>query len=110
MPRKPQQKTIEDAFLGLSVKDAEALLTKYNEKHKKKIRVKKPSTSEMEAKILNAYSPFMCIQCGSTHIVKNGQTPGTRLQKYRCNDCGRSFNILSDTFMDKSTISWDVWV
>ena len=110
MPRKPQRKTIEDAFLGLSVKEAEALLTKYNEKHKKKIRVKAPSTSEMEAKILNAYSPFVCIQCGSTHIVKNGQTPGTKLQKYRCKECGRSFNILSDTFMDKSTIPWDVWV
>lgn len=37
----------------------------------------------------------MCPHCHSMHVVRNGFADG--LQRYRCRDCGRSFNALTGT-------------
>ncbi len=36
-----------------------------------------------------------CPKCGTTHIVKDGLYRGR--QKYKCKDCGKKFNSLTDT-------------
>lgn len=37
----------------------------------------------------------MCAHCHSLHIVRNGQAGG--LQRYKCHECGRTFNALTGT-------------
>ena len=44
-----------------------------------------------------------CRHCGSDNFIKNGVQSG--MQRYKCKDCGKTFNILSETpvkgFRDK---------
>lgn len=40
-----------------------------------------------------------CPHCGSHHRVRNGSANG--LQRYRCKDCGRTFNALTGTSLAK---------
>lgn len=37
----------------------------------------------------------MCAHCHSWHVVRNGQARG--LQRYKCRDCGKTFNALTGT-------------
>lgn len=37
----------------------------------------------------------MCAHCRSWHVVRNGQARG--LQRYKCRDCGKTFNALTGT-------------
>lgn len=37
----------------------------------------------------------ICPHCGGMHVVRNGTARG--LQRYRCRDCGRTFNALTGT-------------
>jgi transposase-like protein len=37
----------------------------------------------------------MCAHCHSWHVVRNGQARG--LQRYKCRDCGKTFNVLTGT-------------
>lgn len=39
--------------------------------------------------------PAQCPKCGCTRMVRNGQADG--LQRFKCRDCGATFNILSGT-------------
>jgi transposase-like protein len=48
-----------------------------------------------------------CIHCGSDHIVHNGIYRDR--QRYKCNDCKKSFNTLSDTPLAR-TRHIDKWV
>ena len=50
----------------------------------------------------------ICPQCGSTNIRKNGKRG--KIQRYQCRECGTHLTALTNTILDKSKYSWDVWV
>ena len=50
-----------------------------------------------------------CPVCGSTNHVKTGKNK-LGLTYYKCKDCGRRFNILSDTPLEKTPYKWNIWV
>ena len=52
--------------------------------------------AEHAAKAVEEARPMVCcLHCGSESITKNGSNRG--LQRYRCKDCGRSFNAATKT-------------
>lgn len=36
-----------------------------------------------------------CVHCGSTSVKRNGKYYSR--QRYQCNDCGKSFNVMTNT-------------
>ena len=50
-----------------------------------------------------------CPYCDSSIKVQYGLTK-SGIQKFKCGDCGKTFTRFSETFLKKSTFSWDVWV
>ena len=48
-----------------------------------------------------------CPYCKSERVKKNGTTTrnGVQLQRYKCNDCGRTFTILTGTIFEKRKLS-----
>lgn len=52
--------------------------------------------------------PLYCDECGSLHIVKNGKTP-TKVQKYRCVDCGRNYSDTHKSISSSSKKPYHVW-
>lgn len=53
------------------------------------------------------YAPA-CPECGSHRIKKNGKR--RNIQRYSCLDCGHRFSSFSNTLLEKTNYSWDVWV
>lgn len=50
----------------------------------------------------------VCPHCGKTHIVRNGhRTDGT--QRYRCNDCKKSFVITANSIVSGTHKEFKVW-
>lgn len=50
-----------------------------------------------------------CPGCGSVAVVQNG-TNDAGIQRFRCQDCGKSFTRFTDTLLEKSRFPWEVWV
>lgn len=50
-----------------------------------------------------------CPNCQSEKINKDGKNR-IGLTLFRCKECGRKFNILSHTPLEKTTYDWTVWV
>ena len=77
-------------------------LNNYDYKHQK--------LSELdEATFLNTIKVEGCKYCGSIDIKKFGFT-GVGVQRYKCKDCGKTFNVLTNTIFDNHKISIFDWV
>ncbi len=62
-----------------------------------------------ESDLLNTYTPKVCPYCGSISFKKNGIYK-TGLQKYRCKQCNRNFNILTGTLFEDHKIPITEWI
>ena len=51
----------------------------------------------------------VCPKCGSTIIVKAGEKENG-IQRLKCTDCGHRFTYFTNTFLEKTKYSWDVWI
>lgn len=87
----PSQKFIRDRYLR-----------SYEQKH--------PQIGKSdEARFLNTFLISACKYCGSTNIKRNGYTRNG-MQRYKCLDCGRTFNVLTGTLFDDHKISISEWI
>ncbi len=51
----------------------------------------------------------LCPECGyDKHYTKGKNAQGLTI--YKCKNCGKQFNVLSGTPLEKSPYSWNVWV
>ena len=50
-----------------------------------------------------------CPACGSTVVVHNGLTDAG-IQRFRCQECKKSFTRFTGTLLEKSKFPWEVWV
>lgn len=74
----------------------------YNHRH--------PKLDDMnEAQFLNSYKVKECRYCGSDNIKRNGYSDNG-IQRYKCNDCGKRFNILTNTIFDNHKLSISEWM
>lgn len=65
------------------------------------------STSEQRLAALGINSA--CPNCGSIAVVHNGVN-NAGIQRFRCQDCGKSFTRFTGTLLEKSRFPWEVWV
>lgn len=77
-------------------------LDAYNRKH--------PKLSETnEADFINSFDVKICKYCGSINFKKAGYT-SNGIQRYKCKDCDKTFNILTNTLFDNHKISILEWI
>lgn len=50
-----------------------------------------------------------CPGCGSVAVAHNGLNTGG-VQRFLCQDCGKSFTRFTGTLLEKSRFPWEVWV
>lgn len=75
---------------------------RYEERHPRPERVE-------ESTLLNSYKPESCPHCGSSDFIKYGYDRNGHI-RYRCNECGRTFNILTGTLFQDHKISITEWI
>lgn len=66
-------------------------------------------SSEDEISLLNALPKESCPYCGSINIIKNGFYK-TRLQRYKCIDCGKGFSPITNTIFEGKKIPISEWI
>ena len=62
-----------------------------------------------EAEWLNAHEVTACRFCGSGRITKEGCSDNG-IRRYGCKDCGRRFNILTNTIFDNHRLPISEWI
>lgn len=70
---------------------------------------KASSMVALQEKMLEKKSFTACPHCGSVHFVKNGIQQSTGLTCFKCKDCDRKFNVFTDTILENSRWSWELW-
>jgi len=50
-----------------------------------------------------------CPACGSATVVHNGLNEAG-VQRFKCQDCGKTFTRFTGTLLEKSHLPWEVWV
>ena len=90
--------------------DATPLETFIDETAERNYIAKHPFVSASgEDKFLNSYKAETCPYCTSHRIVKNGKS-NTGVIRYKCNDCGKRFNILTGTIFQDHKLPISEWI
>ena len=72
-------------------------------KHTYDIKHNKVKDTPEEIAMLNTYTPERCGHCGSRNFMRYGKT-SAGLVRFKCRDCGRTFNILTGTIFQNHKI------
>lgn len=62
----------------------------------------------LQTRLLKLGINAVCPNCGSIKIIKYGNRHYT--QRFKCNDCGITFTLLTNTILEKTKWHWDIWV
>ncbi len=66
-------------------------------------------TATGEDALINSFIPETCPHCGGVSFQKYGKT-GNNVQRYKRNDCGKTFTPVTDTIFDSHKISISEWM
>ena len=108
--KKPDKIIFERYLYKLSLDELRAYIQRYDEKNKTRAyqEITKVKQAEIQTKIEALYPNITCPYCKSDHYVKNGFYDG--FQRYKCKNCNSSFTLVTDTFMEGTNWTWEVWV
>lgn len=112
MPKKKTELTIDEVFTWLdtaSGREKQRLLGKLSFSMDGDPRVRKVIGKDIQSNIEKIKIRPVCPSCGSTIIIKKG-FKNNGLQRFQCTDCNRKFTSVTDTFLEKTKVSWGVWV
>ena len=108
--KKPDSVIFKRHLMKLSLEELTTYLKEYEKDRQVKVldQINQMKQEEIQTK-LEALSPVSaCPSCNSDNFVKNGSKYG--LQRYYCNNCKTTFALTTDTFMEGTTWTWEVWV
>lgn len=108
--KKPDSVIFKRYLMKLSLEELTAYLKEYEKVRQVKVldQINQMKQEEIQTK-LEALSPVStCPSCKSNNFVKNGSRYG--LQRYYCKNCKTTFSVTTDTFMEGTTWTWEVWV
>lgn len=108
--KKPDSVIFKRHLMKLSLEELTVYLKEYEKVRQVKVldQINQMKQEEIQTK-LEALSPVSaCPSCNSNNFVKNGSRYG--LQRYYCKNCKTTFSVTTDTFMEGTTWTWEVWV
>ncbi|WP_319756526.1 hypothetical protein [uncultured Sphaerochaeta sp.] len=90
--------------------EATALQAFIDESNQDNYHRKHPAISDTgEVELLNSLEVKECRHCRSSVIQRFGFTPNG-VRRFRCKDCGRTFNALTNTIFDSLLVSRNILV
>ena len=108
--KKPDIVVFKKYLMSLSIEELMPFLDEY-EKVKQvqvKDKINKMKQRELQTRVESFNPPKNCPTCGSEKFVKNGFH--NNLQRYLCSNCKSTFSVVTNTFMEGTTWTWEVWV
>lgn len=115
MPRKKQPISFDDVLNlvpSLSTRQIQRLITQMQQSNltdNQKKNLTKIISSDLDTHAEKLGLGKICPKCGSVIVKKNGKR-ANGLQRLQCNDCGHRFSYFSNTILDKTHFSWDMWI
>lgn len=113
MPRKKKKPTFDELLESIpemTKRQRQQLITKIiKENGYTDNRTKKFINYDLQEHLKKAGFGRICPNCGSYIIVHDGERENG-VQQLKCADCGKKFSYFSQTFLNKTRYSWDVWV
>lgn len=108
--KKPDSVIFKKYLMSLSYDELIPYLKEYEIKQKVKVldQINAVRQSEMQLKLEGLIPTTQCPECSSTQIVKNGTIH--HLQRYKCKKCKTTFTLTTDTFMEGTNWTWEMWV
>lgn len=108
--KKPDRIIFERYLYQLSFEELTSYLEKYDKKNQTKAQDKanKLKQREMQTKLETLSPDIVCPYCKSKEYIKHGSQKG--LTRYRCKNCKSTYTLTTETFMDGTNWTWDVWV
>ena len=108
--KKPDSVIFKKYLMNLSYDELVPYLKEYEKKQKVKVldQINTMRQSEMQLKLEGLIPTTDCPNCGSTQIVKNGTIH--HLQRYKCKKCNATFTLTTNTFMEGTNWTWEMWV
>lgn len=108
--KKPNRIIFEQYLYELSFEELKSYLKKYDNKHKTKAQEEatKQKQRQLQTRVEALTDRIVCPFCQSEDAVKNGSQNG--LQRYKCKNCKSSYTLTTNTFMEDTNWTWDVWV
>ena len=108
--KKPDKVIFEQYLMNLSYEQLLPYLKKYENARQLKVidQINAVKHSEKQMKIEGFVTDLSCPYCSKKDFVKNGTS--NSLQRYLCKACGKTFTAISETFMDGTNWTWEVWV
>jgi transposase-like protein len=101
----PSTKSIFKDIKSLSDNEIEELFNHIGELISYKSLTKSIHSDSREQRYSNGVA---CLHCGSTSVIKHGKK--NDIQRFRCKDCGKTFNDLTLTPMANSHVKLEKWV
>lgn len=114
MPRKKQPISFDDVLNivpSLSTRQIQQLITQMQHSNltdKQKKNLTKIISNDLDTHAEKLGLGKICPKCGSVIIKKDGRQ-ANGLQRLKCNDCGHRFSYFSNTILDKTHFSWEMW-
>lgn len=90
---------------SLTPSEFENVIQEYNKQHNTQFNLQ--PTDTVVGKLETLKEKTKCPYCDSSIIVRRGKD---KHQRFRCEDCKRSFSAITNTLIDNSTFTWEQWV
>lgn len=110
MSKKLTLDEILKALNSLSTSEVLYLLNEYAKTTHKDVSREKRSIiiNDLQDNLILNKVNKSCPHCNSTIIVKNGRKNGVMM--FKCKSCGKNFTLFTNTILEKTRYSWDVWI
>ena len=110
MSKKLTLDEILKALNNLSTSEVLYLLNEYAKTSHKDVSREKRSIiiNDLQDNLILNKVNKSCPHCNSTIIVKNGKKNGVMM--FKCKSCGKNFTLFTNTIIEKTRYSWDVWI
>lgn len=110
MSKKLTLDEILKALNNLSTSEVLYLLNEYAKTMHKDVSREKRSIiiNDLQDNLILNKINKSCPHCNSTIIVKNGRKNG--IMMFKCKSCGKNFTLFTNTILEKTKYSWDVWI
>ena len=101
---------VEDAVLNLSIQDFLTLANKYAVLTGADIKEQIHSVIQydLQNQLIKCGANKTCPYCGFKIISSRGKRDN--INRYECNNCGKSFTVFTNTILEKTHSPWDAWV
>ena len=108
--KKPDRYVFKKFLMSLQPEQLLEYLAEYELKFKTKVssNIMRLRQAETQMKLESLIHEVKCPYCESKSYIKHGKL--NELQRYICKECNHTFTLTTNTFLEGTNWTWEVWV